>query len=161
MRHHLTDLSSGWAIEICVWMAVTCGVWLATLASVTLPELCFAVGASIPSAFLARAGRRALGASWRFRPSWLAWLVPVAATLVAEVVVLFRGELGDPGRGRLTVLDLPEEEHRFTAGREAAATLALCSTPGSVVADSDPEHHRLTVHSLLSAGPDLRAVVRR
>lgn len=161
MRHHLPDLSPGWAVEISIWMATTCAVWLATLASVTLPELCFAIGASIPSAILARSGRRALGASWRLRSSWLVWLLPVAATLVAEVVVLFRRALGDPGRGHLTVLELPDEERRLAAGREAAATLALCSTPGSVVADSDPERHRLTVHSLVSAGPDLQVVVRR
>jgi len=161
MTHHLRDLTPGWVVEIFVWTTITCGVWLATIASVTLPELSFAIGASIPSAILARAGRRALGASWRFRPSWLAWLLPVATTLVAEVVVLLRRAVGDPGRGRLTALDLPVEERRLAAGREAAAILALCSTPGSVVADSDPEHPRLTVHSLLSAGPDLRAVVRR
>lgn len=161
MRLHVPSPAPGWVVETSIWTVVTCAVWLVTLASLTIPELCFAIGASIPSAILARAGRRALDASWRFRAAWLLWPVPVAVTLVAETLVLLRRAAGGPGRGRLTTLDLPAEEVRLAAGREATATLALCSTPGSVVADSVPERHRLTVHSLLSAGPDLRTVVRR
>lgn len=161
MRDHLPELTPGWFVETSAWTVVACSVWLATLASITLPELCFAVAASIPAAVLARAGRRALGTSWSFRLSWLRWLVPVAAALVVETAKLFRLALGGVRPGRLTRLDLPDEEQQLAAGREAAATLALCSTPGSVVVDSDPEQHRLTVHFLLSAGPDLRRAVGR
>jgi hypothetical protein len=148
-------------VETGAWAAVACAMWLTTLSSVTLPELCFAVAASVPCGFLAYAGRRALDASWRFRPGWLVWSVPVAAALLAELVELWRISLGTPPRGRLDTIDLPDEEPALAAGREAAATLALCSTPGSIVADHDPQRRRLTVHRLLAAGPDLREVVRR
>jgi hypothetical protein len=147
--------------EIGAWAAVACVVWLVTLSSVTLPELCFAIAASIPCGVLARASRRSLGASWRFSPRWLAWPAPVTASLVAELVELWRSALGHPRPGRLTSVDLPDEEPPLAAGREAVAILALSSTPGRVVADSDPEQHRLTVHTLLSAGPDLTSVVKR
>jgi hypothetical protein len=147
-------------VEMLAWAGVSCVVWLVTLSSVTLPELWFATGASIPCGVLAYAGRRALGASWRFRLRWLTWPAPVAATLLAEVAELWRIGLR-PRHGPLTAIDLPDEEPPLSDGREAAAILALCSTPGSIVADNDPRRHRLTVHRLLAAGPDLRSVVRR
>lgn len=151
----------GLLLETSGWAVVACGVWLATLSGITLPELCFAVAASIPCGVLARAGRRALGASWRFDPEWLAWPLPVVDTLLAEVVVLWRIAVRRPRPGELSTVDLPAEEPGLARGRAATATLAFCSTPGSLVADTDPEQHRLTVHTLLAAGPDLRKVVRR
>jgi multisubunit Na+/H+ antiporter MnhE subunit len=158
MRHPLPAVLP--LVEMLAWGGVSCVFWLVTLSSVTLPELCFAVGASIPCGVLAYAGRRALGASWRFRLRWLTWVLPVAVTLLAEVGVLWLIGVR-PRRGRLTTIDLPDEEPRLSDGREAAAVLALCSTPGTIVADNDPQEHRLTVHRLLAAGPDLRSVVRR
>jgi hypothetical protein len=151
----------GFVLETVAWSAVACAVWLATLSSITLPETCFAIAAAIPCGILARASRRALDASWSFRPQWLAWPALVLVTLVAEVVQLFGTEVVRPRSGRIATLDLPEEEPTLASGRTATATLALCSTPGSLVADNDPARHRLTVHTLLSAGPDLRSVVRR
>jgi hypothetical protein len=148
-------------VESTWWAAVSCGIWLTTLSGVTSPELCFAVGAGIPCGILACAGRRALGGSWRFRPRWLLWPVPVATTLVAETAALFGAAVRGPRPGRLTTIDLPAEPVELASGREAAATLALCSTPGSIVAHNDPEKHRLTVHRLVTAGPDLDEVVRR
>jgi hypothetical protein len=144
-----------------VWAVVACAVWLVTLSSITLPELCFAAGASIPCGVLAHAARRSLGASWRFRPGWVRWPFPVFATLLAELGQLFRLAVTDPRPGRMVVVELPEEDEQLAAGRQAAATLAMCSTPGSLVAHGEPEHHRLVVHQLLSAGPDLESMVRR
>jgi multisubunit Na+/H+ antiporter MnhE subunit len=148
-------------VETCCWGAVSCGVWLTTLSGVTYPELWFAVGAGVPCGVLGAAGRRALGGSWRLRWAWALWPAAVAATLLAETGALFAAAVRGPCPGRLTTVELPAETPELSSGREAAATLALCSTPGSIVTDSDPEAHRLTVHALLSAGPDLRAVVRR
>lgn len=147
--------------EIVGWSVVAFGVWVVTLSGLTLPEVCFAAACGLVSGVLAYAGRRALGASWSFRWSWLLWPVPVIGALVAELI----GLLGVAGRGRslgrLATIDLPAEDPSTARGREAVATLALCATPGSVVARGDPEAHQLTVHSLLSAGPDLTQVVGR
>jgi multisubunit Na+/H+ antiporter MnhE subunit len=148
-------------LETIGWAALCCGIWLATLSGVTEPEVFFAAGSAIPCGILASAGRRALGGSWHFRPRWVLWAIPVVATLVAEAATLFVTAARGPRPGRLTTIDLPDEPIELANGREAAATLALCSTPGSVVADHDPDEHVLTVHRLLSAGPDLESVVRR
>jgi hypothetical protein len=146
--------------EIAAWTAVAFGVWLATLSSVTVPEMCFAAATSLPSGVLAWAGRRAMGGSWRFRPSWALWPAPVAVTVVLELGGLVRTAARSDS-GRLKKLELPEEDPVLAAGREAAATLALCSTPGAQVVHHDPEEHRMIVHELLAQGPDLEAVVRR
>jgi hypothetical protein len=102
-----------------------------------------------------------LDASWRFRARWLLWAAPVAVTLIAETVELARVTVLGPRPGRLEPVELPSEPDELTRGRSAAATLALCSTPGSIVAHNEPEEHRLLVHSLVSAGPDLTSVVAR
>jgi multisubunit Na+/H+ antiporter MnhE subunit len=75
--------------------------------------------------------------------------------------MLLRIAVRRPRSGEVGTVDLPAEESELAAGRAAASALAFCSTPGSLVADTDPEQQRLTVHTLLAAGPDLRKVVRR
>jgi hypothetical protein len=147
--------------EIVAWAAVTLGIWLVTLSGLTLPETLFAAGASVPCGVGAWAGRRAMGASWRFRPAWVLWPVPVAVTAVIELGELFRTAVWRPHPGRLKTIELPAEERRLAAGREAAATLALSSTPGTLGAHHDPRENRLVVHELLSLGPDLDSVVAR
>jgi multisubunit Na+/H+ antiporter MnhE subunit len=151
----------GALVETTGWVVVCCGIWLATLSSVTVPEVCFAVASSIPCGIVARAGRRSLDASWRFRASWMTWIAPVVATLVAETGELLRMSVGGPHTGRLTTIELPDEEHQLADGREALASLALCSTPGTIVVDNDPDTHRMTAHELVSRGPDLASVVGR
>lgn len=148
-------------VETVWWAVVACAVWLATLSSVTLPELCIAIAASVPCGVLAAAGRRALGASWRFRPGWCLWVFPVIGSLFAELVQLFWMAATGPREGTLATVDLPDEPAETAAGREALGTLALCATPGSMVADCDPTQNQLTMHVLVSAGPRVEEVIRR
>lgn len=148
-------------VEMAWWAAVGCAVWLATLSSVTLPELCIAIAASIVCGVLARTARRALGASWRFRPGWCLWVFPVIGSLFAELVELLRMAATRPREGDLATVDLPHEPAELAAGREALGTLALCATPGSMVADCDPTQQQLTMHVLVSAGPSVEEVIRR
>jgi multisubunit Na+/H+ antiporter MnhE subunit len=147
--------------ESACWAAVACAVWLATLSSVTVPELSIAIVLSVPCGLLARAGRRALDASWRFRLRWLAWPFPVAATLVVELGKLVHLAAFSPHSGTLTDVALPDEPPELAAGRAVAATFALCSTPGSLVVDTEVARRRLVVHALVSGGPDLQEVVQR
>lgn len=148
-------------LETLGWAVVTFAVWLATLSSVSLPEICFAAAAGLVSGGVAAAGRRSLGGSWRFRLRWVRWSPQVVAALAAELVELATVTVRRAPHGRLHTLPMPAEDRAHASGREALATLALGSTPGSIVVDSDPEEHTLTVHTLVSAGPDLTAVVRR
>jgi multisubunit Na+/H+ antiporter MnhE subunit len=148
-------------VETTSWAVVACAVWLSTLSSVTLPELCIASAVSIPCGVLARAGRRSLDARWRFRPRWALWLLPVIGSLYAELVELLRMSVRRPRTGHLMSIDLPDDPPDLAAGREALGTLALSATPGSLVVDGDPEQHRLTVHVLVSAGPEVEKVIRR
>ena len=148
-------------LETLGWAVVTGAVWLVTLSSVSFPEICFAAAAGVVSGAVATAGRRSLGGSWRFRPRWAGWAPQVAASLGAELVELAEATVRKAPHGRLHTLRMPEEDREHASGREALATLALSSTPGSIVVDGDPEEHTLTVHTLVSRGPDLTAVVRR
>lgn len=148
-------------VEVVAWTAVACGVWLATLSSVTLPELCAAIVAGVPCGVLARAGRRSLGGSWRFRPRWAAWVLPVTGSLVAETVALSRRSVTGPRRGELKTIELPDEPVELAAGREALGTLALCAAPGTAVADCDPDQRRLTMHVLVTAGPKTEEAIGR
>lgn len=154
-------MSAGAIAEVLGWAVVACGVWVATLSGVTLPELCIAVVASVPCGVLARAGRRALGASWRFRPRWALWVFPVGASVVAELVQLLRPSARHPQEGRYATLALPAEPAELAAGREALGTLALCATPGIMVADCDPERQEMTIHVLATAGPKVEERIQR
>jgi len=147
--------------EVLVWSAVTAAVWLATLSSVTLSELCFAVAAGIACGILARAGRRSLGAAWRFRWRWLTWPVLVGTAAVVQSFQLWATTVRERPSGTLTEVQLPSEDPLLAAGRRAAAILALTATPGSVVAASDPGRHRLAVHAVVDAGPDIASLVSR
>lgn len=148
-------------LECACWTGVAILVWLATLSSVTVPELGIAIALSIPCGILARLGRRALETSWRFRFRWMGWPVPVVASLVAELGKLLWLAAASPQEGDLSEIPLPDEPQALARGRAAAATFALCSTPGSLVVDTDLDRSRLLVHELVNAGPDLAEVVQR
>ena len=136
--------------EVFVWGGLACGVWLATLPAVTVPELCFAVAAAIPAGYAGRATRRILGGDWHVRARWL-WLpVSIVATAVAELPATFRVALRG-GRGRIAHDSLePVPESRAPA-RAAAYVLATSATPGSLVIHDDQAHRRFTIHTLATA----------
>lgn len=157
----MTRPTPGAVLETIAWAVVGCAVWLATLSAVTRAELCLAVAAGLVSGAFAAAARRSLGGSWRFRPRWALWAPQVVAALLAEVVELARVTLHRTPHGRLRTHVMPEEDRELASAREALATLALCSTPGSIVVDSDPGERTITVHTLVSKGPEVTAVVRR
>lgn len=148
-------------LETLGWASISAAVWLATLSSVTLPELCFALGAGVLCGALACAARRALGGSWRPSPRWILWLGPLALSILAETIDLLAMAIIRPRAGRLSTYHLPDEPLERLMAREALGTMAISATPGSVVADCDPADPRLTVHVLVSKGPSLPKVIRR
>ncbi len=151
-------------MELVCWWGVATGVWLLTLSSVNVQDLVLAIVCALPCAAVAGVTRRALGGSWRLRPGWLRWIGPLMVSAVADfgaVLAAAASSLaGRPVTGRLEVVPLDEPGGRTAAGHEALATLVLSATPGSLVADADPEENHLVVHSLGSVGP-LQKAVRR
>jgi hypothetical protein len=131
--------------EIGLWWVLTAGIWLATLSSRTWQELAVMAACTLPCAVLARFARRANAGSWRFRTSWLRWPaiaaceVPYQAVRVWAYAVTTRAP-------EIRKVSLPDEPARAAAARRAAAVLALVTTPGTVVLDSDPRKHSVLVH---------------
>lgn len=148
-------------LETTGWTVVAVMVWLTTLSAATLPEVCFALGAGVLCGSAASAGRRALGGAWRFRLRWLLWIFPLTGSILAETADLCRAAVIGPRPGRMSEYELPDDPVEILMGREALGTLAMSATPGSVVADCDPERRRLVAHVLLSAGPRVEEAIRR
>lgn len=147
-------------VEMAGWAVAAVLVWIATLSSTTVPELSFAIAAGVLCGVLAHAGRRALGGSWRLRARWLLWIVPMVASALLETIELLRVAIR-PRSGRMSKHEFPDEPAELLNGREAIGTVAVSATPGSIVADYDPEKRRLLLHVLVSAGPRMQEVIRR
>lgn len=152
-------------LEIAWWWAAAVAIWALTLSSVPGPELVAAAACGLPCALAARAGRKAIACSWRPRPRWAFWLLPLPAAVAADAarLLLFtlRRLAGQDIEGELKRVRLPEEPPDVAAARHAAAALVLSATPGTFVADSDLEEGTLVIHTLVSGWPWLERVIRR
>jgi multisubunit Na+/H+ antiporter MnhE subunit len=124
--------------ETLLWWLFAAGVWVVTLTERTAQELLAAAVCTLPCAVAARAARRANDGDWRFRIGWLRWLPRVAAELVTQTAQVWAYVLLPSRRSRsaITRVALPAEPAPVAAARRAAATLALATTPGTVVLDS-------------------------
>lgn len=157
--------------EVLAWWAVLVGIWLTTLSSPSSSELGISVASGLACALVAVPVRRALRAKWHPQPSWVQWLLPLPAAVLADTVRLFvlafrprrtTGGGDDPKDGELSEIRLPVDDDPHRAGiRRALASLALSATPGTYVVDSRPEDNVLIVHSLGSGAPRLDEVVSR
>lgn len=152
--------------ELLCWWAMTVGVWLLTLSSVTLPDLLVAAACGLPCAVAARAGRKAVGGVWRPRPGWIRWWAVLPLSVLADTARVFavaarRGQESHPP-GRVTTVHLPRDaQEPVAAARRALATLAVSSTPGTFVIADDPQALRLVVHSLSEKPTLMEKVVSR
>lgn len=106
-----------------------------------------------------------MAGSWRPRPGWAAWLLPLftavfldAARLALLTLRQLRGWTADP---ELRQIRLPAESPDVAAARHAAAALVISATPGTFVVDSDPQEGTLVIHTLVGGWPQLEQVVRR
>jgi hypothetical protein len=137
-----------------------------TLSSVSHPELAAAACCGLLSALAARGGRRAIGARWRPRPRWAAWLLPLLVAIPADAgrlaALTIRRLATREDAGTLRQVRLPAGEPLDVAdARHAAATLVFSVTPGTFVVNSDPEGETLVIHTLVSGWPRLEQMVRR
>jgi hypothetical protein len=154
------------ALEILWWWAASVAIWTLTLSSVSNPELVAAACCGLPSALAARGGRKAIGARWRPRPRWATWLPPLLVAIPADAGrlaaltirhLVTREDVDSLRRIRLPAGEPPD----VAAARHATATLVVSATPGTFIADSDPEEGTLVIHTLVSGWPRLEQVVRR
>ena len=148
--------------EILLWWVFTDAVWLASVTTVTLSELAAATVCTLLCAVLASLARHANHGYWRFRLSWSAWVPIVARDVPVQAVQSWLYAL-IPRRRRavFTIVSLPAEDERTTAGRCATSTLSLATTPGTVVYDSNPRLGRLLLHRLGERRGRLESAVER
>ena len=151
--------------ELALWWALMVGVWELTLSGTTLPDIVAAVAAGLVSAAGAVAARRLVGGRWTPRLAWVRWLPAIGVSAVTDTARAFalagrhlvRRDV-DTSSGEVPLRRGPERE---VAIHEALASLAITSTPGSVVYDQDSAGNRLFMHELVSGPPDLERVVGR
>ncbi len=152
-------------LELALWWALMVGVWDLTLSGTTLPDILAAVAAGFFSAVGAVATRRLIGGHWRPRPGWAVWLPVIVAKAVMDAVRAFALAARhvvhrdvDTSCGEVALRRGADED---VAIHFALASLAITSTPGSVVYDADPDGNRLFKHELVTGPPDLESVVGR
>ncbi len=154
------------AVELLWWWGAAVGIWLLTLSSVGTAELVVAAACGLPCAVAARAGRAAVRGCWTPRARWAWWPAPLAASIVADsaraLLVAVRRIGGTEQRGGLREVRLPAgEPEPVAAARRALATLAVTSTPGTLVVDTDPDRCLLVTHSLLPGPSRIEKAVGR
>jgi multisubunit Na+/H+ antiporter MnhE subunit len=152
--------------EILWWWAAAVAIWALTLSSVSPEELIISAICGLPCAVAARAGRKAVAGRWRPRLRWTTWLLPLLVAVPADAGRLLavtirrlvtRERPGDVQEYRLPMGEPPD----VAAARHAMAILIVSATPGTFVADSDPEEDTIVVHTLVSGRPRLEQVVRK
>lgn len=146
------------AIEVTAWAAVCVGIWLLTLSSVAVADLCLAVPAGLLCGVLAAAGRRLAEGRWHPRPRWATWLLTLPVTVIADTLGVWRAAAraafypGQSGRERLVQLPADEPDD-VAATRRGLVTLVLSASPGSYVIDFDPDRSELLIHTLADSAP--------
>ena len=153
--------------EVLLWWAAGVGMWLLTLSSVPRAELVTAVVSALPCAVVAVLARRAVRGPLEPRAAWLRWLVPVPAAVVADsvrILALAAGVLGGrrvpDGDLRRVTLHRDRDEQDWQ-NRQAAATVLVSASPGTVVLDLDADSGEMLLHSLGSGRPHVEEAVQR
>lgn len=152
--------------EVLWWWGVSFGIWLLTLSSISAAEILVALSCGLVCGIAARAARIAVGGKWKPHPVWLWWLGPLAVAVVADTARVFVaavrlwGKADPPVRPHEVQLPTGGSED-VSAAREALATLAVSAPPGTFVIDTDPDAHRLVVHTLVEGGPSVEEAVAR
>jgi hypothetical protein len=147
--------------EVVLWWVSLTALWLATLSSVSAPELLAASLCAIPCAAAAPAARRAMRGAWRPRPRWFSWLARVPLAIVTETAMVLAVVVRDPGKaaGELKTVDLPAEPPEVRDARQAVGTVVIGSSPGTMVVQCPPG--ALVVHRLLKRRSGILDAVHR
>lgn len=153
--------------EVAAWTVALTLAWIATLSTISAPELVAGAVSAVACAAVAVLARRAIGPAWRPEPRWAAWLLRLAAAIPADTVRLLARALprlvrDRAGGGELRHLPPPpDEEPARAALRRAWGLIVLSASPGSVVVDWPPDGAPALVHELGSGPPSVADVVSR
>ncbi len=156
MRSALTPGTLAFAVAWAIALAL---FELASLTSVSMPEVVLAAALGICGAVLAVLARRQMASRRRLPHAWPTWLAALPAAVVADtarLTVLGAHPVrlrGTPGILRRLAVTDPVEE--VEAGRAGAGGLILSASPGSYVVDHDLDRRLLTIHVLVEGSPDL------
>ena len=153
--------------EAVAWAVALLLAWVATLSTISAPEIVAGVVAALLGGGVAALARRVIGQAWRPTKDGVAWLPPLALAIPADTVRLLGRALPrllrDRGAGG-TVRELPPppaEELAVAAFRQAWGLMVLSASPGSVVVDWPPDGRPPLVHELGSGPPRLAERVTR
>ncbi|OMC16519.1 hypothetical protein A5735_00955 [Mycolicibacter heraklionensis] len=135
--------------------------WVVTLTVRTAAELVAAAVCTLPCAVAARAARRANGDTWRFRLAWLRWVPALAGEALTQPGRVWAYLLMPARRPQSAVgsVNLPREPAAVAAAHRIAATMALATTPGTVVLDAGA--HSVRVHRVVQRPGALEKQVQR
>ena len=136
--------------ELVAWWVVAVGVWMASLSAYSAHDLVVACACAVPCAAAALGARRAVQGAWRPPAEVLRWLAALPLSMVTDAVRVLGWPLrrrSHGGKLRTIDVDAPGDD-ASAAGRRAAASFLLSSTPGSYVVASDEDRGTLTVHVL-------------
>lgn len=156
MRH------GGVVAEAAAWWLIGVVFWQATVTVAAWEEVIAAAVFALPCAVAACAARRAIDGRWRPPAQLPRWMACTVLAMVRDGA----GALALVARGRRPAgrfAELPLAATGSIAqrdGREAAATILLSATPGSLVVYSDPEHSRIRLHTLPMPESALQRAVR-
>lgn len=139
------DMTGREFIEPAVWWAVLFATYLSIISAITPAELAAGAASAAAGAASAVVTRRALLSAdnaerYRPRAAWLRWLLPLPGEILADAVRLVRP------RGGLATLGLRRDDR--AAALRGFAALVVSASPGTFVADVDPDRNELIVHRI-------------
>lgn len=150
------------ALEALLWWGICWGIWLLSLSELAGDEMVMAALCAIPCALLAVAGRIAAEHAYGLRPGWLLPALAFPAAVVSDTVqVLASAVTRRAGRFETIPVSGARGHGALPEGRRAIAGLFITVTPGSFLADIDPDTGEAVVHVLAERGPSMARLAGR
>ena len=141
------------AVEVLLWWVALTGLELMLVSAVDRWELLVALGLGLLGALVAVAARVAQPTSWRFRPTWLGWLLRLPLAIVGDTArVLLAAARASAGEWRTFPVAEAAGDDATARGARALGALVMSMSPGSVVVDIDPAEGIARVHAFGTAG---------
>ncbi len=137
-----------------LWSAISLGIWLLTLSSLSWGELIVGTVCSLLVGVVAVITQRTVGARWAITANSMRPLLTVPFAIVtdtAQVLTLPFRRHGRLGRFETVDVDAAGPSPEATT-RRAVATLATTVTPASIVVDVGGESGGMTIHALPTTG---------
>lgn len=147
----------GGFVEPMAWWVLLFAAYLAIISKISPTELVVGALTAAAGAAAAVVTHRTLSAagiseSYRPRHEWIRWLRPLPLQILGDVVRLVRP------RGGFAELRLPADDR--AAALRGFAGLVVSTSPGTYVAEVDPDHDVFVVHRVGGLSAVEREVTR-